>query len=98
MAASTCDTMGFGGRTDTHSFRSESINLECPGMTMTSRVEVRLHQVDLAGGGQTYSHILDYGGEVVNFTINKYIKCSIEQDSEGKKKIEYSSDVPTDLA
>ena len=30
MAASTCDAMGIGGRTDTHSFRSESINLESP--------------------------------------------------------------------
>ena len=68
-----------------------------PGMTMTSRVEVRVPvRVDLAGGWtDVQPYTSDYGGEVVNFTINKYIKCSMEQDNEGKKKIEYSSDVPT---
>ena len=66
-------------------------------MTMPSRIEVRVPvRVDLAGGWtDVQPYTSDYGGEVVNFTINKYIKCSMEQDDEGKKKIEYASDVPT---
>ena len=55
-----------------------------PSMTMPSRVEVRVPvRVDLAGGWtDVQPYTSDYGGEVVNFTINKYIKCSMEQDNE----------------
>jgi len=63
---------------------------------MVERIEVKVPvRVDLAGewtDGQPYTS--DFGGEVVNFAINKYIKYSIEIDEEGKKKVEYSSDIP----
>lgn len=64
---------------------------------MAKRIEVRVPvRVDLAGGWtDVQPYTSDYGGEVVNFTIDKYIKCSMEKDDEGKKKVEYTSDVPT---
>ncbi len=64
---------------------------------MRERVEVKVPvRVDLAGGWTDVSpYTSDYGGEVVNFAINKYIRCSMEIDEKGRKKVEYSSDVPT---
>lgn len=64
---------------------------------MVKRIEVRVPvRVDLAGGWtDVQQYASEFGGEVVNFTIDKYIKCSMEIDDEGKKKVEYRSDVPT---
>ena len=51
---------------------------------MTERIEVVVPvRVDLAGGWtdvQPYTG--DYGGEVVNFAINKYIRSALEKDDE----------------
>ena len=64
---------------------------------MTERIEVVVPvRVDLAGGWtdvQPYTG--DYGGEVVNFAINKYIRSAMEKDDEGRIRVEYSSDIPT---
>ena len=64
---------------------------------MTERIEVVVPvRVDLAGGWtdvQPYTG--DYGGEVVNFAINKYIRSAMEKDDEGSSRVEYSSDIPT---
>ena len=64
---------------------------------MTERVEVVVPvRVDLAGGWtdvQPYTG--DFGGEVVNFAINRYIRSVMEKDAEGRIRVEYSSDIPT---
>ncbi|MEE3269699.1 MAG: hypothetical protein VX204_01120 [Candidatus Thermoplasmatota archaeon] len=64
---------------------------------MTERIEVVVPvRVDLAGGWtdvQPYTG--DFGGEVVNFAINRYIRSVMEKDNEGRIRVEYSSDMPT---
>ena len=37
----------------------------------------------------------DFGGEVVNFAINRYIRSVMEKDTDGRIRVEYSSDMPT---
>jgi len=64
---------------------------------MAERVEVVVPvRVDLAGGWtdvQPYTG--DFGGEVVNFAINRYIRSVMEKDADGRIRVEYSSDIPT---
>ena len=64
---------------------------------MAERVEVVVPvRVDLAGGWtdvQPYTG--DFGGEVVNFAINRYIRNVMEKDADGRIRVEYSSDIPT---
>ena len=64
---------------------------------MVRRIEVRVPvRVDLAGCWTNFQpYASDFGGEVVNFAIDRYIKCFMEVDEGGEKRIEYSSDVPT---
>ncbi len=53
-------------------------------------------RVDLAGGWtdvQPYAG--DFGGEVVNFAINRYIRSVMEKDADGRIRVEYTSDMPT---
>ena len=55
-----------------------------------------LVRVDLAGGWtdvQPYAG--DFGGEVVNFAINRYIRSVMEKDADGRIRVEYTSDMPT---
>ena len=100
MARSTADSMLSGGVIPTRYFRSETECFSCvalPACPMTERIEVVVPvRVDLAGGWtdvQPYTG--DYGGEVVNFAINKYIRSAMEKDDEGRIRVEYSSDIPT---
>ena len=48
-------------------------------------------RVDLSGGWTDVNpYCTDFGGEVVNFTINKYVKAKIDNSG----KIHYQFDVP----
>ncbi|MCS5529218.1 MAG: hypothetical protein NZ732_00550 [Candidatus Poseidoniales archaeon] len=64
---------------------------------MAERIEVAVPvRVDLAGGWtdvQPYAG--DFGGEVVNFAINRYIRSVMEKDADGRIRVEYTSDMPT---
>ena len=52
--------------------------------------------VDLAGGWtDVIPYCNDFGGEVLNFTINKYIHAVMEKDESGRIRVEYSSEVPS---
>lgn len=64
---------------------------------MVERFEVIVPvRVDLAGGWTDVNpYCTDFGGEVVNFTINKYIHATMEKDESGRIKVEYSSEVPS---
>ena len=64
---------------------------------MAERIEVAVPvRVDLAGGWtdvQPYAG--DFGGEVVNFAINRHIRSAREKVADGRSRVEHTSDMPT---